>query len=125
MSLSDEQAKFLQHVILLVQFAVQLGFKVTPGELARTIEQQKIYVQTGRSKTLNSMHLKKLAIDLNFFLHGKYINNLPQYETLKILKPIGKFWESLDPKNRWGGNFDKDFTRSDPWVDTPHFERFV
>ncbi len=46
---------------------------VTGGELARTPEQQAIYVKTGRSKTLNSIHLKRCAIDLNFFKDGKII----------------------------------------------------
>ena len=40
---------------------------MTGGELARTPEQQAIYFKTGRSKTMNSIHLKRCAIDLNFF----------------------------------------------------------
>ena len=33
-----------------------------------------------------------------------------------ILAPLGEYWESLHPKNRWGGNFSN-------LVDCPHFER--
>ena len=46
-------------------------------------------------------------------------------ESVEILEPLGRFWESLDKKNRWGGNFDKDFTLPDPFKDVGHFEREV
>lgn len=112
MSLSDEQAAFLLDVCKLVPFATNLGFKVTGGELQRTQVQQEIYVKTGKSKTMNSNHLKKLAIDLNFIKNGQLIYDKEE------LAPIGAYWESLNSKNRWGGNF-KTF------VDMPHFERHV
>jgi len=112
MSLSDEQAAFLLDACNLIRYATEQGFKVTGGELFRTAEQQAIYVQTGRSKTLNSNHLKRLAIDLNFFKDGQIIWDKG------VLAPLGAYWESLYPKNRWGGNFNS-------LVDCPHFERNV
>jgi hypothetical protein len=48
-----------------------MGFVVTAGELYRSPEQQEIYHQDRRSKTMDSLHLKRLAIDLNFFKDGK------------------------------------------------------
>ena len=112
MSLSQEQAAFLRDMCKLVEYASSQGFLVTAGELYRTPEQQEIYVKTGRSKTLNSIHLKRCAIDLNFFKDGKIIWDK------QMLAPLGAFWESLHPKNRWGGNFKS-------LVDCPHFERNV
>jgi hypothetical protein len=112
MSLSKEQAEFLLHACKLIEYATAQGFMVTGGELARTPEQQAIYVKTGRSKTLNSIHLKRCAIDLNFFKGGAIIWDK------ETLAPLGAFWESLHPKNRWGGNFKS-------LVDCPHFERNV
>lgn len=112
MSLVAEQAAFLKDVCLLLAKCEALGFVVTGGELFRTAEQQAIYVRTGRSKTMNSNHLRRLAIDLNFFLDGKLI-----YDR-KVLQPIGDFWETLNPQNSWGGNW-KSFK------DVPHFERHV
>jgi hypothetical protein len=112
MSLSDEQAAFLLDACNLIRYATEQGFKVTGGELFRTAEQQAIYVQTGRSKTLNSNHLRRLAIDLNFFKDGQIIWDKG------ILAPLGAYWETLHPKNRWGGNFKS-------LVDCPHFERNV
>ena len=92
MSLSDEQAAFLLDACKLIQHATETGFKVTGGELSRTPEQQAIYVKTGRSKTLNSIHLKRCAIDLNFFKDGKIIWDR------EILAPLGAYWEALHPK---------------------------
>ena len=112
MSLVNEQAKFLLDVCKLVQFADEHGFTVTGGELWRTAEQQEIYVRTGRSRTMKSNHLRRLAIDLNFLRGGAVIWDKDE------LTEVGKFWESLDPKNRWGGNFTT-------LKDVPHFERNV
>lgn len=112
MSLVVEQAAFLQDVCKLLQYAAEQGWTVTGGELYRTPEQQEIYLKTGRSKTMASNHLKRCAIDLNFFKDGKLIWDKAQ------IAPLGAYWESLNSKNRWGGNF-----RS--LVDVPHFERNV
>lgn len=112
MALSDEQAAFLLDACSLIQFATASGWKVTGGELERTVAQQKIYFDTGKSKTMDSNHLKRCAIDLHFFKFGKLIQDR------ESLAPVGAMWESLNPRNRWGGNF-KNF------VDTPHFERHL
>ncbi len=61
-------------------------------------------------KTMNSLHLKRLAVDFNFFVDGKLV-----YDK-KVLAPLGAYWESLHPLNSWGGNGLK-------LVDTPHFSR--
>lgn len=110
MSLVQEQAEFLLDAAKLIQYASQLGFVVTGGELFRTPEQQQIYLKTGRSKTMASNHLRRCAIDLNFFLNGKLVYDIP------TLKPIGDYWESLCPKNSWGGSWSS-------FKDVPHFER--
>lgn len=112
MSLSQEQAAFLLDACKLIQYATEQGWMVTGGELARTTEQQQIYLKTGRSKTMLSNHLKRCAIDLNFFKDGKLVWDRAQ------IAPLGAYWESLNPKNRWGGNFKS-------LVDVPHFERNV
>lgn len=111
MSLIPVQAEFLLDACSLIKFATGLGFTVTGGELFRTVEQQKIYFQSGRSKTMDSDHIKRCAIDLNFFKEGQLVYDREQ------LEPIGRFWESLRPgKNRWGGHFHS-------FKDLPHFER--
>lgn len=108
--LVDEQAKFLLDMCRLIWEATERGFKVTGGELYRTAEQQAIYLKTGKSKTSNSRHLSRLAIDLNFFKNDVLVSDK------KTLQEIGDFWESMNPQNKWGGNY-KSF------LDIPHFER--
>ena len=110
MSLVAEQAAFLLDACKLIQKASELGFTVTGGELARTVEQQEIYMKTGKTKTMASNHLKRCAIDLNFFKDGKLVYDIP------TLKPVGDYWESLSPQNSWGGNWAS-------FKDVPHFER--
>lgn len=112
MSNTSEQAAFLLDVCKLIQKATEMGFVVTAGELYRTPEQQQIYIKSGRSRTMNSLHLQRRAVDLNFFLNGKLT-----YDKA-VLAPLGAYWESLHRLNSWGGNGVK-------LVDTPHFSRGV
>jgi len=112
MSAVREQAAFLLDFAKLIEYATTQGFVVTGGELYRTPEQQQIYVKTGRSRTMNSLHLQRRAVDLNFFKDGKLV-----YDKV-TLAPLGLFWESLHPLNSWGGNGVK-------LVDVPHFSRGV
>lgn len=112
MSAVKAQAEFLLDVCKLIQKATELGFVVTAGELYRTPEQQEIYVKTGRSRTMRSLHLQRRAVDLNFFKDGRLT-----YDKA-TLAPLGLFWESLHPLNSWGGNGVK-------LCDTPHFSRGV
>jgi D-alanyl-D-alanine dipeptidase len=112
MSLVAEQFQFIKDVAKLIQFCEQQGLVITAGELYRPPEMQKIYVQTGRSKTMNSKHGQRCAIDLNFFKDGKLIYDVA------VLRPVGEYWQSLSPKNS-AGMFWKSFK------DVPHFERRV
>jgi hypothetical protein len=114
MSLVDKQAAFLLDVCKLVQFASAQGLVVTGGELERKVEMQDIYFKTGRSKTMNSLHLKKCAVDLFFF--EKVNGALKLTYDAQKLKPVGDYWEGLDPNNSWGGNWNS-------FKDVPHFER--
>lgn len=117
MTLGEHQERFATHVVMLINKAWELGFKVRLGEVQRPLEMQQIYVNTGRSKTMNSMHIKKCAIDLVLLIDGKIA-------TREQIKPLGDWWELLDPFNRWGGNWRGlvDSGKS-KFVDTPHFER--
>jgi hypothetical protein len=106
MSLGREQEAFSRDLVRLISYAHSLGYEVRIGEVFRTPEQQKWYVQTGRSRTMNSNHLRKCAADLHFTKNGQ----------LCYPPELGKFWETLNPKNSWGGHW-KSFK------DSPHFER--
>jgi hypothetical protein len=112
MSMVDEQFAFLLDVAKTIQYAASLGLKVTAGEMYRTAEQQAIYVKTGRSKTMKSKHLERLAVDLNYFKDGKL-----NYEC-KEVQDVGRYWEALNSKNS-AGMFWKSFK------DCPHLQRNV
>lgn len=111
MSLRKQQSIFAADVMKLFVWLYDNGYEWTFGEAARTPEQQKIYVETGRSKTFNSFHLKRLAIDLFIFKNGKLLS------TKEEMQPIGNAWESMAAENSWGGNW--------KFLDIPHFERTV
>ncbi len=108
MTLGQHQEQFTRDLAKLLAKAWELGYEVRIGEVQRTAEQQEIYVATGRSWTMNSMHLKKTAADLHFTKGGKLV----------YPEELGKYWESLSSFNQ-AGMFWK--TKKD----APHFQRTV
>lgn len=116
-TLGQNQEIFSLQVIELLQKAHELGFGIRLGEVLRTPEQQKLYFNSGFSKTMNSQHLKKLAIDLNLIIDGRLA-------TAAEIRPLGKWWESRDIANRWGGSWRGAVEAgTSSFVDAPHFER--
>jgi len=120
MKLSDIQWEFLRDVAVLIQYAERKKYKLTGGELRRSRAQQQIHVEAGRSKTLDSDHLRALAIDLNIFFDVDsdgdmdYTGAVPN--AVEVCRDLGEFWKSLNENNYWGGDWG--------W-DTPHFGRKV
>lgn len=128
MKLSRHQQIFTQNLALLILKANCLGINLTLGEAYRTMEQQELYFHgksirvedhrlelisvKKRTRTMQSNHLKRLAIDFNFFVGGILTYTDP------LVEELDNYWESLDALNRWGGHF-KDF------YDAPHFERHI
>jgi hypothetical protein len=110
MTLREQQSRFVLLVAELIQYAYSdPRYDLTFGEAYRTKEQQALYVQAGKSQTMRSKHLTRLAIDLQLFIDGVYQQGWKAYE------PLGHFWKSLDPGCTWGGD----------WVtlrDAVHFE---
>lgn len=106
MKLGQHQEAFSRDLVQLLMKAFELGYEVRMGEVQRPVEMQKIYVETGKSKTMLSEHLNKCAADLHFFKDG----------VLSYPKELGDYWESLNKLNQWGGNW-KSFK------DLPHMQR--
>ncbi len=102
MSLVEEQAAFLKDIRKLLDYAEEQAFVVTGGELERTPETQAGYVRMGLEKSMDSPHLRKCAMILNFF-RKTADERYELIQTAEALERIGKFWEDLDPRNRWGG----------------------
>jgi hypothetical protein len=93
LTLREAQSIFLQNVAKLILWAFDNGYELTGGELQRTEEQQEVYVLEGKSKTMDSDHLKRLAIDLNLFIDGVYKTDRESY------KPLADFWKGLHSNN--------------------------
>lgn len=117
MTLRQKQSTFLLNVAKLIQWAFAQGYELTAGELHRTQEQHDLNRKLGKTKALRSLHQDRLAIDLMLFENGQYITDTAQYQ------PMGKYWVSLHPANRWGGDWDKDGDCHDEkFSDGNHFE---
>lgn len=119
MTTRQEQAKFSSMLGLLLLQATYQKTPVVILELFRSIETQRGYVARGVSKTLDSKHLKGLAVDIAFLSDieddGK-INYSPEKYRL-----LGEYWELLG--GRWGGRFgDNPVTSQIEGWDSSHFE---
>lgn len=116
MKLIEEQSKFAKDVADLINFIFNQGYFCSLGEVLRTHEQALLYEKEGKG-IIDSLHCKKLAIDINLF--DEKFNYLQDYNDYKKL---GDFWESLDPNhNKWGGYFASKY--GGHLVDMDHFER--
>ncbi len=101
MTLGEKQRIFTKLVGKLIQYAYDAGYELTFAEAYRPPEVAALYAKQGRG-IKNSLHPKRLAIDLNLFKDGKYLTNSEDY----IL--LGEYWESLSEgeiKCVWGGRF--------------------
>ncbi len=90
-SLNSIQFEFTSLVPRLINKAIELGFQVTLGDAYRDPR-----VPYGHA---NSAHKKRLAIDLNLFKDGKYL------ESTEAHKELGEWWKLQHPLARWGGDF--------------------
>lgn len=102
MTLGEKQRLFMQ---LLGQFLIWIhgsGYAVTGGELERSQAQADANAASGVGIS-NSLHLKRLAIDLNLFLR---VEGQWEYQQLsEAYQPLGEKWKSMHELCRWGGDF--------------------
>ncbi len=100
MSLIEQQQLFMRLLPRLIDAAHELGFEVTAGELYRTPEQAALNAKKG-SGIANSLHTKRLAIDLQLFKKQMLLTDSLDYAAL------GAVWKTLHPLCRHGGDFSK------------------
>jgi len=99
MGLLDEQTAFARGVAWLIDKANEMGYEVTLGDAYRD---PRVFGDIGVRKGYGesaSFHKKRLAIDLNLFKDGKFLQGSNDHE------PLGKAWEGYNPKATWGGRF--------------------
>jgi len=109
MSLRQRQSEFAYRVGLLIQFAYDNGYELTIGDawafdldqiapwLKAAIPAWLTRLLSAKSHKTGSFHYDKLAIDLNLFRDGKYLQDTEHH------RPLGHYWESLG--GSWGGRF--------------------
>ena len=86
---------FASMVPRLIDFIFdQKGYSCTLGDAYRSPS-----VKYGHR---NSLHRHRLAIDLNIFKDGRYLEETDEYAF------AGAYWCNLHPANRWGGMDGKD-----------------
>jgi hypothetical protein len=98
MTLREQQSVFVLLVARLIDYAYRSGYELTFGEAWRTPEQAKLNAAKG-SGISNSLHITRLAIDLNLFRGGVFLDSTEHHRAL------GNYWKSLHPLARWGGDF--------------------
>ena len=100
MTLVEQQQLFVVLVGALIQWATSHGYGLTFGEAYRTPEQASWNAQHGTGIAA-SLHMQRLAIDLNLWIDGNYQIDSAAYA------PLGEYWEQLHDRCRWGGRFDR------------------
>jgi len=90
MTLREKQSKFAKMVALLILYAYERGYELTFGDAWSQPEYN--------AHRPRSLHYSRLAIDLNLFKDGKWLDKTKDHTFL------GEFWESIG--GAWGGRFE-------------------
>lgn len=96
-SLRQKQSRFAVMVAQLIQRATAMGYEVTLGDAYRD---PRLHGAMGEKKgygAANSFHKQRLAIDLNLFKDGKYLDGVEGH------RQLGEWWKQQG--GTWGGDF--------------------
>lgn len=99
LSLRQKQSIFAFLVARLLIKMNEMGYEFTLGEAWRPPEEAERLAKLGVG-IKNSLHIKKLAIDINLFKDGRYLSASEDH------KELGKWWERQHTLCRWGGRWD-------------------
>lgn len=106
MSEFENQARFAVMVADLIQHAISIGYQITLGDAYRD---PRMHGQIGERRgygSARSFHKRRLAIDLNLFRGGKYLQSTEDHAVL------GTWWEAHG--GTWGGHFRDSKGRPNP-----------
>jgi hypothetical protein len=98
LTLGQKQRIFTLNVARLIVWTYNEGYTLSFAEAYRTPEQAALNARKG-SGIARSLHMVRLAVDLNLFKDGKWLNKSEDFA------PLGAMWKRLHPLNRWGGDF--------------------
>jgi hypothetical protein len=100
-TLREKQSAFVQLVARLIRYAHAKGYALTFGEAWRSPEEAARLAKAGKG-IAQSLHTKRLAIDLNLFKNGVYQTSSEAY------RELGEWWElqsTAELHCAWGGRF--------------------
>lgn len=99
MTLREQRCLFSYLLAKLILYANSLpGHEVAIHEVVRSKEQAQANAASGKGIS-NSLHLDGLAADLNLYINGVWQSDGVKHE------PLGRYWKTLHPLCRWGGDF--------------------
>lgn len=108
MSLEQMRLAFTANVTKFLTWCEVNNYSIAIDQVKRTQAEADLNAASGAGIS-NSLHLLGLAIDLLLYdKNGNYLTDKASYQ------PLGDYWKTLDPLNRWGG----DFTTH---IDSDHF----
>jgi hypothetical protein len=99
-SIRPQQVEFARLVPRLIDKAFELGLEVTLGDVFRD---PRVFGPIGQKRGYGhprSAHKQKMAIDLNLFRDGAYLDSTEAH------RELGEWWEKQHPLARWGGRFE-------------------
>ena len=99
MTLRQLQSEFAALIPSLINKAIDLGNEVTLGDAFRD---PRTYGPIGTKLGYghpSSAHKSRLAIDLNLFKNGQFLDSTEAH------RELGEWWEKQHPLARWGGRF--------------------
>lgn len=98
LTVGQRQELFMECLGKLIAWAYASGYQMRGGELQRTAAEASTNAAQGDG-IKNSLHVMQLAVDINLFRNGEWLN------TLDAQRPVGAYWKSLHPLCCWGGDF--------------------
>ena len=98
-TIGQKQRRFAKLLPRLIDKAHELGFEVSLGDAYRDPRVHGEFGVKAGYGEVRSCHKLRLAIDLNLFKNGKYLDGSEHH------KELGEWWENQGPDHRWGGRF--------------------
>lgn len=98
-SLSSLQFEFTRLVARLIDKLYEMGYTASLGDAYRD---PRVHGPLGTKLGYGharSGHKNRLAIDLNLFRNGKFLEGTESH------RELGEWWEKQHPLARWGGRF--------------------
>ena len=96
LGLGAKQKLLSRLIVRLFSWAHLHGYEIVIEEAYRPKVTAEYYEKVGKG-IANSLHTKKLAVDISLFRKGVYLTSTEDY------RELGEYWESIG--GTWGGRF--------------------